>query len=151
MGRRMQKMNNFHSGSRPQRMWRTMTSLKEWIPGVDELPDPHSCPPALLTLQWSLSGQLAPQPSAPAPAFLQSTGQQVERRWISTLPSNSLQRLLSISHANISHRGLHTCSFSTGSKRCTSHPRVCWWNRETVRRRGALMVIMIIMMIVMTA
>lgn len=59
MGRRMQKMNNFHSGSRPQRMWRTMTSLKERIPGVDELPDPHSCPPALLTLQWSLSGPLA--------------------------------------------------------------------------------------------
>lgn len=92
-----------------------------------------------------------PEPSAPAPAFLQSTGQQVERRWISTLPSNSLQRLLSISRANISHRGLRTCSFSTGSMRRTSHPRVCWWNRQTVRRRGALMVIMIIMMIVMTA
>lgn len=33
----------------------------------------------------------------------------------------STQRLLSISPANISHRGLHAGSFSTGS----SHPRGC--------------------------
>lgn len=93
--------------------------------GCGRAAGPSFMSPALLTLQWSLSGQFAQEPSAPTPAFLQSTGQQVERRWISTLPSNSLQRLLSISRANISHRGLHTCSFSTGSMRCTSHPRVC--------------------------
>lgn len=101
MGRKMQKMSNFNLGSRPQRMWLTMTRVKERNTCVDELPGPSFTPDSFDSPAVKLDCRTDSSPNVPTAVFLQSTGQQVERRNISTLPSNSLQRLLSINGASV--------------------------------------------------
>lgn len=161
MGRRMQKMNNFHLGSQPQRMWRTMTRMKERGPCVDELPASRSVPPVLTqrrTLQQQLS--LSPQGSrwrggafqhCPQPPF-SGCFQLTVPACVSVCVCMCVcvpMCLHSCMRWHFSRGAFHSCLFSSGSKRCTSLLKVCWWNKETVLRGGILITMMI--MILMTA